>query len=115
MTENLGYWAIVRVDDLVGYCCFGAEARVPGVDEEPDTLDVGYGMRPDLMGQGHGRAFVTCILRFAMDRFSPKRLRLLILGWNDRSRNVAETLGFERRGEVGSQEGTFLVMVRETS
>lgn len=113
-TESAGYWAVVRGNDLVGYCCFGEEARVPGIDEESDTLDVGYGMRPDLMGQGFGRAFVTCILRFAIDRFSPTRLRLLILAWNDRSRKVAEALGFQRHADVESQEGTFLVMVRET-
>jgi ribosomal-protein-alanine N-acetyltransferase len=114
-TESAGFWAVVHGNDLVGYCCFGEEARVPGVEEESDTLDVGYGMRPDIVGHGFGRAFVTCILRFGIDRFSPKRLRLLILGWNDRSRKVAEALGFERHGEVESQEGTFLVMVREMS
>lgn len=114
-TESAGFRAVVHGTDLVGYCCFGERARVPGVEEESDTLDVGYGMRPDLVGHGFGRAFVTCILRFAIDRFSPKRLRLLILGWNERSRKVAEALGFELNGEIESKEGAFLVMVRKTS
>jgi len=29
------------------YCCVGEGARVPGIDEEEGTLDMGYGMRPD--------------------------------------------------------------------
>jgi RimJ/RimL family protein N-acetyltransferase len=115
VTPSQGFWTVVRKDELVGYCCFGIEARVPGVEEELDTLDVGYGMRPDLVGQGLGRSFVASILRFATDKFSPKRQRLLILEWNERSRKVADALGFQHRGDVPSQEGTFLVMVRETT
>ena len=42
-------------------------------------------------------------------------MRLLIRGWNDRSRKVAEALGFQHRGDVPSKEGTFLLMVRETT
>lgn len=101
--------------ELAGYCCFGLEARVPGVEEEKDTLDVGYGMRPDLVGKGFGSAFVTAIVDFAVDEFSPRRLRLLILTWNQRSRKVAEALGFQKTGIVRSEEGDFLVMMRRTS
>lgn len=115
VTAARGFWAVTRDDELVGYCCFGAEARVPGVEGEPGTLDVGYGMRPDLVGHGSGRAFVTCILEFASDRYSPQRLRLLILDWNDRSRRVAEGLGLRRRSSVHNEEGEFLLMVRETA
>src|SRR5438128_2701995 len=31
VTSDQGHWAVVRHDQLVGYCCFGLEARVPGV------------------------------------------------------------------------------------
>jgi hypothetical protein len=47
-----GFFAVEDEGDLVGFGCVGAEARVPGVEEEPGTIDVGYGMRPDLVGQG---------------------------------------------------------------
>jgi RimJ/RimL family protein N-acetyltransferase len=112
VTAQRGYWAVVHRDELVGRCCFGPEARVPGIDEQEGTVDVGYGMRPDLVGRGLGRAFVTAILDFAVDEFSPQRLRLLILDWNERSRRVAEELGFENDGTVRSVEGDFLVMLR---
>jgi ribosomal-protein-alanine N-acetyltransferase len=107
-----GFWAVDHDADLVGYCCFGNEARVPGVVEEDGVLDVGYGMRPDLMGHGLGGVFVEAILDFALERHTPQRLRLLILDWNDRSRRVAETLGFQRQGVQKSPGGDFLVMTR---
>lgn len=114
-TPEAGYWAVEDDATLVGYCCFGQEARVPGAVEEAGTLDIGYGMRPDLMGQGLGRVFVGAIVEFAIQHLSPNRLRLLILDWNDRSRKVAVTLGFESEGVLRSTEGDFLVMTRPVS
>lgn len=107
VTPSRGYWAVTHETELVGYCCFGPEARVPEIDEEEGTLDVGYGMRPDLVGQGLGDAFVAEILDFGVREFSPQRLRLLILSWNERSRMVAEALGFEEESMVSSAERDF--------
>lgn len=115
VTPARGFWSVFRAEELVGYCCFGYEARVPGVDEEEDTIDVGYGLRPDLMGRGFGPAFVSTICTFAVSTFSPRRLRVLILDWNQRSRKVAEQTGFEMQGSVPSEEGEFLVLVRKVT
>jgi len=93
VTSEAGFWAVEHEATLVGYYCFGHEARVPGAVEEAGILDIGYGMRPNLKGQGLGREFVGAILDFAVRRFSPSRLQLLILDWNDRSRKVAVVLG----------------------
>jgi RimJ/RimL family protein N-acetyltransferase len=105
-----------RVSDhdnqLAGSCCFGPEARVPGIDEQPGTLDVGYGMRADLVGRRLGRQFVEAILIFASDEFSPQRLRVLTLTWNQRSRKVAEACGFAHQSTVAGLEGDFLIMTR---
>jgi ribosomal-protein-alanine N-acetyltransferase len=83
------------------------------VVEEPGILDVGYGLRPDLMGQGLGRGFISSILEFAGREFSPQRFRLLILEWNARSRAGARSAGFEEAGTVQSTEGRFVVMIRD--
>jgi RimJ/RimL family protein N-acetyltransferase len=63
-----------------------------------------------MVGKGFGRAFVGAILAFAVNGFSPPRVRLLILTWNERSRKVAEALGFQEEGIVPSTEGEFRVM-----
>jgi [ribosomal protein S18]-alanine N-acetyltransferase len=108
--SGLGFFA---VDDdggeLVGYGCVGAEARVPGVEEDVGTIDVGYGMRPDLIGQGRGREFVGAVLTYAAAGQSSPRLRMSILRWNERSRRVVEAHGFHLVGQVGE----FDVLVRE--
>jgi ribosomal-protein-alanine N-acetyltransferase len=96
-----GFFAIEDEGALVGYGCVGVEARVPGVEEEPGTIDVGYGMRPDLIGQGRGRAFVGAVLDHVMERHPDARLRMSILDWNTRSRRVAEAHGFRVTGRAG--------------
>jgi [ribosomal protein S18]-alanine N-acetyltransferase len=110
LKRELGFFAVEGdVGDLVGYACVGAEARVPGVEEDPGTIDVGYGMRPDLTGQGRGREFVGAILDHVVAERPDARLRMSILRWNERSRRVAEAHGFRIVGEAGE----FDVLVRE--
>jgi RimJ/RimL family protein N-acetyltransferase len=104
-----GFFAVEEKGDFVGFGCVGVEARVPGVEEEPGTIDVGYGMRPDLVGQGHGRSFVGAILDYVTERNPGARLRMSILSWNGRSRRVAEAHGFRVIGRAGH----FDVLVRE--
>ncbi len=54
-TRNAGYVAVAGSEGtLIGFGCEGMEARVPGLHEETDVLDVGYGMNPIFAGQGHG-------------------------------------------------------------
>jgi RimJ/RimL family protein N-acetyltransferase len=101
ISPGLGYYAVENDRRLVGFCCFGAEARVPGVAAEAGTLDVGYGLRPDLVGRGLSRAFIAAILAFGVERYRPRRLRVLILRWNERSRRAALRQGFEPAGEHG--------------
>ena len=108
--RDLGFFAVEEDGgELVGYGCLGAEARVAGVEEEVGTIDVGYGMRPDLVGQGLGREFVGAVLAHAAEANPSARLRMSILGWNARSRRVAEAHGFR----VVGQAGEFDVLARE--
>ena len=106
-------YAVTEADELTGYCCFGAPARVGGAEDQPGTLDVGYGLAPDRMGRGLGHRFVGAILEFALERYDPERLRLYILEWNERSRKVAARHGFAVDSVLAIDEGPFLVMVRQ--
>lgn len=82
--------------ELVGFCSFGRDARVPGFDYDEAALDVGAGMRPGLTGQGHGAAFMAAILGFGRRRFAPAAFRATIASWNERALRMAERAGFER-------------------
>lgn len=106
------HWAVCEGSALIGYCCVGEPARVGDAAAEPGTLDVGYGLAPELMGRGLGRWFVEAVLAFALGRYRARRLRLFILEWNGRSRATAERVGFVVETTLVTDEGEFIVMVR---
>ena len=108
LVPDLGYHAARRDGDLVGFCCYGPDARVPGGDyRRDDLLDVGLGLRPDLTGRGLGQAFVQAVLTFAESTRAPTGYRLTVAGFNQRAIRVYERAGFavdhtfDRAGEDG--------------
>ncbi|MGI8807163.1 MAG: GNAT family N-acetyltransferase [Acidimicrobiales bacterium] len=116
--EGHGYYAIVDDSDLVGFCCFGPEARVAG---QPVTrnnlLDLGGGIRPDLAGQGLGAGGMAAVLTYAQDRFSPPGFRTAIASFNRRSIVLCRWAGFRPTATFqgpGGREFTELVLVEAT-
>jgi RimJ/RimL family protein N-acetyltransferase len=101
---------------LVGFCCFGADARVPGGDyTDPAPLDVGLGLRPDLTGGGHGLPFLQAVLALGRERFSPPCFRLTVAAFNERAQKVYVRAGFRplmrfRRGNDAAAP-EFLIMI----
>lgn len=90
-----GYYAVVDDGDLVGFCCFGPEARVPGQPaESSDLLDLGGGMRPDLVGQGLGAVGMAAALTYGRDHFSPAGFRTAVASFNRRSIVLCRWAGF---------------------
>ena len=111
-----GYWAVV--DDggeLVGFACFGAEARVPGLAEAPDALDVGVGMRPDLTGQGRGRSFAGAVLDHGSAVSGGRALRAVVQRWNGRSRALLGRMGFAETGLHQVGDTAYVVLQRPAS
>jgi enoyl-CoA hydratase/carnithine racemase/RimJ/RimL family protein N-acetyltransferase len=91
-----GYWAVVDRDDLLlGFCCVGAAARVPGAPQDDDVIDVAIGIRPQLAGRRWsgelGRAAVEYAASVALDR----RLRTTVPEWNEVGRRAAQQAGFK--------------------
>jgi ribosomal-protein-alanine N-acetyltransferase len=108
-----GFWAVVDgAGEVVGYACFGVEARVPGLEERPGVLDVGVGLRPDLTGQGRGREFATAVLDHGRAVSGARRLRAVVQDWNARSRALLSRLGFEEAGTHDVGEVRFVIYER---
>jgi [ribosomal protein S18]-alanine N-acetyltransferase len=96
--EGYGYYAIVDADsdeELIGFCCFGPEARVKGQVEKAGSLDIGGGIRPDLVSQGIATSVFPSILDFGMKTFRRHRFRTAVASCNERSIRLCRSAGFE--------------------
>ena len=105
-------------DDLIGYCCFGIEAQVPGgLYEGDDTVDVGAGMRPDLMGRDLALPVLEAILSWAALQFSSVRFRVTVATFNRRVIRLCSLAGFESESRFMSKAGQddceFLILSRK--
>lgn len=100
MDPDRGYWAVAGADDgpLVGFCCAGVEARVPGLAEQPGLLDVGLGMDPAWVGRGHGTALGQAVLEHFRRLSGAVGLRAVVQSWNERSLRLTRGLGFVEVG-----------------
>lgn len=79
---------------LVGFCCFGEDARVPGGDYALPALDVGLGLHPDLTGRGLSHSFLEKILALGGELFAPEFFRATVAAVNERSLRLFEGAGF---------------------
>lgn len=102
-----GFWAVRKSGELVGYLCFGVQARVPcGMHQGfyPNShVDIGLAMRPDLTNQGLGLEFLQKALEFARQVFESDCLRLTVASFNQRARKVYERAGFQEQQRFVSQ------------
>jgi RimJ/RimL family protein N-acetyltransferase len=116
MLEPSNRFHSVRRDSaLIGFCCFGADARVSGGTYDVDALDIGAGMAPALVGNGHGRAFLGAVVEYAAMQLDARKLRATIASWNERARRAALSVGFHPVSEFCSPQGidfTILVLHR---
>jgi ribosomal-protein-alanine N-acetyltransferase len=55
---------------------------------------VGLGLRPDLISQGFGQAFVSAGPAFARDRLAPHHFRVSVAAFNRRAIARHERVGF---------------------
>ncbi len=98
---------------LIGFCCFGPDARVPGFAYDEDALDIGAGLRPDLTGRGLGAQLVEKALAFAAVEFSPTRYRVTVACFNERALTMAGRCGFHVHARFRSPANReFAVMIK---
>ena len=116
LDPSLGYYAVVDTDDgrLWGFSCLGEEARVPGLAEVDGVLDVGVGLRPDLVGQGRGAEFAGVVLDLAATRGAP-RVRAVVQDWNERSLRLLSRIGFVRTGTHSVGQVDYVVLERDVN
>ena len=110
------YYACLDNDgDLIGYFCFGENARIPTIEDDvydDDFIDIGLGMKPSLCGKGQGLSFFLSGLNFAIKQFNTKQFRLSVAVFNERAIKVYKNAGFFVEREVTNSyfHNKFLIM-----
>ncbi|MGY0693705.1 GNAT family N-acetyltransferase [Virgibacillus sp. FSP13] len=111
------YFAVVDQDDeLFGFFCVGKSAQVPignqfGAYKE-NMIDIGFGMKPYLTGQGNGFDFCTLIIRYVQENYNKKDLRLTVATFNERAMHLYEKLGFVEMMDFDTDSAEFITMVK---
>ncbi len=106
------YVAVTSGGQLVGFCCVGHAARVPGLLKEVDVLDVGLGMHPELVGHGRGEELGRTVLEFLATTHPDQQLRAVVQNWNERSLRLTRRLGFEDAGDITAVQNGHRVTYR---
>ena len=115
LLPEVGYHAVLAGDRLIGFRSFGPDGQVPGWDYDESSLDTGGGLRPELTGQGLGRAVISAGLAYGRARFAPTAFRITVASFNVRALRTVESLGFQRIGTFdASRDGReFIVLARQ--
>lgn len=103
------YYAVTdKRGDLVGFFCF---------EREREAVDIGLGLRPDLVGRGWGQAFLEAGLEFAREKYRPTTFTLSVATFNQRAINVYRKVGFADleifMNETNGGQYEFLRMTKE--
>ena len=93
--ENTFFAILNQNQTLVGYCSFGADGQVAGGDYSAQALDIGMGIRPDLVGQGQGKRYALAVVRHGVQHYQTNWLRVTIAAFNLRAQRLWQSLGFE--------------------
>lgn len=114
LDKRNAFFAILNQrEKLEGYCSFGSDGRVPGGNYDIEALDIGMGIKPDLVGRGRGKQYAQAVAMYGSKRYAAQHLRVTIKDFNKRAQKVWQYLGFEQVEEfikIGTEE-KFVIMI----
>ena len=99
---------------MIGHCCFGDEAQVPGGDYSTEALDVGMELCPNRTGQGQGSWVIGEVIEVAQQNFQAKKLRATVAAFNQRALRAWKKVGFYAVSEFvrPSDNQRFAILMR---
>ncbi len=80
-------FVVTKDNDIIGFFSFNEVAI--------NTIDIGLGMRPNLIGNGNGSEFLKAGLEFAKSKYTPRKITLSVATFNQRAIKVYRKNGFE--------------------
>jgi [ribosomal protein S18]-alanine N-acetyltransferase len=80
------YCAVLQDGELAGFFSF---------EQDGETITIGLGLKPELIGKGTGQDFVQAGLEFAKQKYRPSRFLLSVATFNKRAIRLYTHLGFK--------------------
>lgn len=107
-----GFVAVVdAADDLVGFLSFGPDGQVPGGDyQDAGQVDIGAGLRPDLVHRGRSDELLELMRHEVAARFPGQRIRATVTNWNGPALAVVERAGMRRVTSFRRPDGVGFVI-----
>jgi len=65
LDSKKGFFGVYRDDELIGFFSLGSDGQVCGGTYDASAVDLGAGMRPDLVGHGNGAFFLKQVVHSA--------------------------------------------------
>ena len=94
--ENAYYSIFNNRNQLIAYCCFGADARVKGGNYDIEALDIGFGISPNLSRRGITFRIIKAVYEFAKSHFSATLFRVTVAEFNQQALRLYEKAGFKQ-------------------
>jgi RimJ/RimL family protein N-acetyltransferase len=115
-TSGNRFFGAYEGEELVGFCSVGSDGQVAGGVYDGSAVDIGAGMRPDLVGRHGGGKFLRSIIEFVGSEIGGGSLRATIASWNERALRAAKAVGFIPQITFVRSDGKqFIVLVRAGS
>jgi len=80
-------FVVIKDNDIIAFFIFNKVAI--------NTIDIGLGMRPNLVGNGNGLEFLKAGIEFAKSKYTPKKITLSVAIFNKRAIKVYKKIGFK--------------------
>ena len=85
LREN-SHFSVYKDNELIGFFTFNIK--------EPRIVNIGLGMKPQLVGKGEGLNFLLAGMEYAKNKYSPLFFSLIVAAFNLRAIKVYERAGF---------------------
>jgi len=95
-SENAYYSIFNNRNELIAYCCFGADTKVKGGNYDTEALDIGFGIRPNLSRRGITFRIINAVYDFAKSHFLTTLFRVTVAEFNQQAIRLYEKAGFKQ-------------------
>ena len=97
-TEDDVHVTVCADDEPVGHAALTTSKYGPTATERARSVELAYYLDPDHHGQGYGSEAAALIVQYAFEDWNMRRVFARAGDFNDASRGLLESLGFQREG-----------------